>query len=266
MKIRISEILIQDRTRQDYGNLQELADNILLNGLLQPVGVNEVMIASTEVKGIYSRYNLVFGERRLRACKLLGWELIDAVEVAPNTITEGEYAENVHRKDFSPSEKVAIANRIKEEVLGNRQGQRTDIEPGLKIAAVVPGEKSATTAAKLAGLGNKDTYRQAQMVIDHGCPELVQAMDQGRVSISNAAMISKLPKEQQEEALKQEKPKPPVISQEPVEISPLVMKGLVLFAERIVANNREYLQKNNSFVIPVTDHELGRILVQVTRR
>lgn len=43
------------------------------------------------------------------------------------SILEGEYAENEMRKDFTKSERVAIAAALERE-MGNRQGQRTDLK------------------------------------------------------------------------------------------------------------------------------------------
>lgn len=37
-------------------------------------------------------------------------------------------------------------------------------------------------AAKRAGFGNAETYRQAKSVTAHGAPELVEAMDERRMN------------------------------------------------------------------------------------
>jgi ParB family chromosome partitioning protein len=57
---------------------------------------------------------LIAGQRRLEACKVLGWETI-AVHVARlENILRGECDENVVREDFKPSEKDAIAEALEE--------------------------------------------------------------------------------------------------------------------------------------------------------
>ena len=59
--VAISSITIGNRHRRDMGDLWALANSIAEVGLLHPIGA----LASGE---------LVFGERRLRACRdLLGW-------------------------------------------------------------------------------------------------------------------------------------------------------------------------------------------------
>ncbi len=82
-------------------------------GLLQPIGI--------------TRDNqLVFGERRLLACRdHLGWTMIPARVVDVPSIVSGEYAENEIRKDFSPSEQVAIKRAVMLEIKakGERRGR-----------------------------------------------------------------------------------------------------------------------------------------------
>ena len=95
------------------GDLTTLADSIRQEGLLQPIGVTD-------------RLELVFGERRLLAYRdILKKKTILARIVNVSSILAGEYAENLVRKDFTPSERVAIARAIERQV-GNRRGQRTD--------------------------------------------------------------------------------------------------------------------------------------------
>jgi ParB-like chromosome segregation protein Spo0J len=92
-----------------------LADSIRQEGLLQPIGVTD-------------RLELVFGERRIRAVRdILKKRTILARIVSVSSILAGEYHENEIRKDYTPSERVAIARAIERQI-GNRRGQRTDTE------------------------------------------------------------------------------------------------------------------------------------------
>jgi ParB/RepB/Spo0J family partition protein len=118
--IRINDIKVCHRHRRDMGDLKSLADSIRQEGLLQPVGVTD-------------RLELVLGERRLLACRdLLKQKTILARMVNVSSIVAGEYAENEIRKDFTPSERVAIAKAVERQI-GNRQGQRTDRELREKV-------------------------------------------------------------------------------------------------------------------------------------
>ena len=94
--IPIDSIIISSRIRKSLGNLQSLADNIREIGLLSPIVVNE-------------EYQLLAGERRLEACKLLGWTEVD-VSIISTVDAEAEIAveisENNMRKDFTREELI----------------------------------------------------------------------------------------------------------------------------------------------------------------
>lgn len=174
---------VVNRFRKDFGDIDSLAASIAELGLLQPIGVD-------------SSYRLVFGERRLRACQALGWEKIPARTVHLDSILKGELAENEFRKDFTHSERVAIGEAIEAELQG-RVGN-----PNLKDSIPenfpeLPKGDTRDLAAKAAGFGNGKTYEQAKKVTNEAAPELVQAMDEGRASVSAAASLLSLPKEEQ---------------------------------------------------------------------
>jgi ParB-like chromosome segregation protein Spo0J len=202
--ISVDEIVVGDRHRKDMGDLQRLAVSIETEGLLQPIGVTP-------------DNELVFGERRLRAVKdILGWDRIDCVVVNVSSIAAGEYAENEIRKDFTVSERVAIAQAVAANI-GNRQGKRTDLhhdedekegqadddEEGLQenFPEVEPGQQTRDVATERSGFGNPRTYQQAAKVVDKGAPELVEAMDAG-LAPSIAAKVAELPKREQKKAAK----------------------------------------------------------------
>jgi ParB family chromosome partitioning protein len=202
----VAQLLIKvgDRFRKDMGDLDSLAASIKDIGLLQPIGID-------------SNYRLIFGERRLRAFAHLGLERIPArfVDVAKLV---AEHAENEVRKDFTPSERVAIGKAIEDE-LGNRRGQRTDLkaegqgelieELPQNFGEVKRGETSKV-AAKKAGFGNPETYRQAKTVVSQAEPELIEAMDRGEVAISTAAKLVMAPPETQQYAAANPKEAPAI--------------------------------------------------------
>ena len=141
-EIKIADIVVGSRHRKDMGDLTHLADSIRQEGLLQPIGVTDTL-------------ELVFGERRLLAYRdILKKRTILAHIVDVSSILAGEYHENEIRKDFTPSERVAIAKAIEQQV-GNRRGQRVQ-----NFAQVEPGQKTRDAAAERAGFGNHETYRQ----------------------------------------------------------------------------------------------------------
>ena len=181
LETRCDSIQIGERHRKDLGNLEALAASIAAEGLLQPIGITEENV-------------LVFGERRLRAVQdVLRRESISARVVHVSSITAGEYAENEIRKDFTPSERVAIGKALEDQA-PERRGS-----PIPQYIAELKGLETRELAAKKAGFGNRTTYEQAKRVVDDGAPELVEAMDSGDVSISAAAVIAAEPRERQEQ-------------------------------------------------------------------
>jgi ParB family chromosome partitioning protein len=82
----------QPRQEFDEESLEELAESIKTHGLLQPVVVRRGAIG----------YELIVGERRLRACKSLGWEVIPAIirDVQDREAAELALIENLQRSDL----------------------------------------------------------------------------------------------------------------------------------------------------------------------
>lgn len=181
IQCRISLVKVENRFRKEFGDIDGLAASIAELGLLQPIGVD-------------GNYRLVFGERRLRACQALGWEKIPARTVHLDSILKGELAENEFRKDFTHSERVAIGEAIEQELEGRVGRPAAETKENFPE---LPQGQTRDLAAKAAGFGNGKTYEQAKKVTNEAAPELVQAMDEGRASVSAAASLLSLPKEEQ---------------------------------------------------------------------
>ena len=99
--IPIESIIIQGRTRKDFGNINLLAESISSIGLLQPIVTNE-------------NNELIDGQRRIEAYELLGISEIPCYIVSLDEIILGEFHANSNRKDFTSSERVAISTAIEE--------------------------------------------------------------------------------------------------------------------------------------------------------
>jgi N6-adenosine-specific RNA methylase IME4/ParB-like chromosome segregation protein Spo0J len=115
--VPLSSIRAGKRHRKDLGDVRALAQSIAEIGLLHPPVIRP--------DGV-----LIAGERRLRAVKLLGWKKVPVTVIDLDKIVRGEAAENLVRKNFSPSEMVAIARAL-EPLLRReakaRQGRRNDL-------------------------------------------------------------------------------------------------------------------------------------------
>src|SRR5213080_2658433 len=100
----------QPRRDVDPAALEELQASIRKAGLLQPVVVRPV-------PGGNGGFELIAGERRLRACQALGWERIPAVkrEVDDRTVLTLALIENLQRDDLSPVDEARGYERLIQE-------------------------------------------------------------------------------------------------------------------------------------------------------
>ena len=89
----------QPRSAFAENGIRQLADSIRENGLLQPVSVRET----------YFGYDLIAGERRLKACQLLGMKEIPAIVVDAGEVQSAQLAliENIQREDLSAIEEAS---------------------------------------------------------------------------------------------------------------------------------------------------------------
>ena len=106
---RIDENEFQPRQAFDDAGLDGLAQSIKLHGVLQPVLVRQSPVNP-------DRFELIAGERRLRACRMAGLERIPAVLVAAEDLQSLELAlvENLQRADLNPiDESLAYEHLVK---------------------------------------------------------------------------------------------------------------------------------------------------------
>lgn len=96
----------QPRREFDETEIDSLSDSIQEHGLLQPV----------LVRRIDERYQLVAGERRLRAAIKAGWNEVpvQVIEADDRQTAEIAIVENLQRKDLNPLEKAASFQRYLE--------------------------------------------------------------------------------------------------------------------------------------------------------
>ncbi len=93
--------------RQDFGDLEELARSIRDRGLLEPI----------LVRPHGERYQVVAGERRLRACQMAGLTEVPCIEleISNSEMLEIALIENLQRKDLDPFEEAEAYHRLIEE-------------------------------------------------------------------------------------------------------------------------------------------------------
>ena len=107
LQIPVSEIIPnphQPRKDFDYGDISSLAESICQNGLLQPLSVRKLE------KG----YELIAGERRLRAAKLLQLKYVPCIVLNISARTSAVLAlvENIQRQDLSFFDEAAAIEKL----------------------------------------------------------------------------------------------------------------------------------------------------------
>ena len=168
--VRISEISPnhkQPRQHFPEEKIRELADSIKEQGILQPV----------VVKKSQAGYELICGERRMRAAQFLGLERIPAVvkDVADEKLLEWALVENIQREDLNAIEegqaylKLVEENGLSQDEVAKKVGKdRSTIANTIRLlrlpeevlAALLNGELQAGHARALLSLPTPEHQRQ----------------------------------------------------------------------------------------------------------
>jgi ParB family chromosome partitioning protein len=167
----------QPRLTFDEEALEELAASIAEVGLLQPVVVRKLGAG---------RYELVMGERRMRASQRAGLEYIPAIvrETPDNDMLRDALIENLHRAQLDPLEEAAAYKQLLDdfgathEQLAQRIGRsRPHISNTLRLLGLPPGVQrriaagvlSAGHARALLGLDSPEAQeRLADRIVKEG--------------------------------------------------------------------------------------------------
>lgn len=98
----------QPRSVFDTERLEELADSIRHQGVIQPVVVRDLGAG---------RFELIAGERRWRAAQLAGIDTVPAIvrEVADEVAIAMALVENIQREDLNPIEEATALRRLVDE-------------------------------------------------------------------------------------------------------------------------------------------------------
>jgi N6-adenosine-specific RNA methylase IME4 len=154
--MRIEEIEVGFRYRKDLGDIRALTNSIMEVGLLHPVVVTP-------------SGRLIAGQRRLEACRELGWTEVPVTIVDLLQAARGEAHENFVRKDLLPSEIVALKRAIEpleRREARQRQGSRADLCHPATLAECqrpYPGD-ARDNIARYLGVG-RTTIERAEAVV-----------------------------------------------------------------------------------------------------
>lgn len=152
-EILLSEISVnpyQPRTHFDKDALEELAESIRVQGIIQPITVRKLDT---------NEYQLISGERRFQASKLAGLEAIPAYVRTANDqqMLEMALIENIQRENLNALEIAHSYQRLlsecdlKQEQLGDRVGKnRTTVNNYLRLLKLPPSIQAAIKEQKLS--------------------------------------------------------------------------------------------------------------------
>lgn len=163
--------------RKHFGKeaLQELAESIKLQGILQPVLLRKHA----------GRYQIVSGERRVRAAKLAGLGEIEARVfdlLSDKTMAEWAIIENIQREDLDPIETAASYQKLidshgytHEDLATRLSKSRAAITNSLRLLNlpeqvknwIAEGQLSAGAARSLLSPNISDPVKAAKNIIDN---------------------------------------------------------------------------------------------------
>jgi ParB family chromosome partitioning protein len=132
-----------NQPRKDFRQAQllELAVSITRDGIIQPLVVRNIG------ENVVPKYELVAGERRLRAAKLAGLEKVPVVvqEISDERLLEIALVENIQREDLNPIElaiafeRMAAELSLNHEEIGARTGKdRATITNSIRLLQLPP--------------------------------------------------------------------------------------------------------------------------------
>ena len=166
----------QPRTHMDPGALEELANSIKAQGVVQPIVVRELSAGG---------YEIVAGERRWRAAQMAGLQTVPAVvrNIPDDAAIAIALIENIQRENLNPVEEAVALQRLIDEF--GMTHQQTAESVGRSRAAVTnllrlltlnddvramleEGSMDMGHARALLGLGGGAQSQAARQVVEKG--------------------------------------------------------------------------------------------------
>jgi len=166
----------QPRMDMRQETLEELAQSIKAQGLMQPIVVRALNS---------SRYEIIAGERRWRACQIAGLDRIPVIvkQVADDAAIAMALIENIQRENLNPMEEAVALKRLQDEFQLTQQEvadavgkSRTAVANLLRLMSLQPevrtflehGDLEMGHARALLGLGPEQQAATARTVIGKG--------------------------------------------------------------------------------------------------
>lgn len=196
-KIRVVQIVRWDNDRIEFDEqgLQELAESIQKNGMAQPPTLRlfprhllerlkeRLFSDDQEVDLDLPIYEVVAGERRTRAVRLLGWTQMPAIVRVLDDAAAKDIMliENINRADLKPIEEArAYRRRVESSGLGEEEALSMLVEK----------------------TGKSREYIRGRMALLALAPEIQTLVQSGSLPIGHAQLIAPLPVELQRSAVR----------------------------------------------------------------
>lgn len=202
-------------------SLDELAASIKAQGLMQPIIVRPLA-------GFDERYEIIAGERRWRACRLLEMTHIPALvrEVDDESAIALALIENIQREDLNPMEEAIALHRLQHEFELTQQ----------QVADAV-GKNRATIANLLRLMKLNDDVKR---LLEHGDIEMgharaLLALEGGEQSDAAAQVVSRALTVRQTEALVREWQEPTSVRTEKSQANPDIQRLERMLGDRLGA-------------------------------
>ena len=246
----------QPRLDFDQTALEELAESIRVQGIIQPITVRKLTP---------TKYQLISGERRFQASKLAGLKKIPAYIRTANDqeMLEMALIENIQRENLNAIEVALSYQRLmnecelKQEELGDRVGKnRSTVTNYLRLLKLPPDVQAGIREAKIS-MG----HAKALMAVEHigSQLELFKRIIVEGLSVRKTEELARLIGDSTPSKEKEAKPTPEIAAKNP-EIVKLQERLSSHFGTRIAIQNDVKKNKGEIRIPYVSVEDLNRIL------
>lgn len=171
----------QPRVDMRQETLQELADSIKAQGVVQPIVVRPITAGGS---GAPRRYEIIAGERRWRAAQLAGLHEVPAVvrDVPDNAAIAMALIENIQRENLNPLEEARALERLITEF---------DVTHAEAAEAVGRSRAAVSNLLRLLELADEVKELVEQREIEMGHARALLALENRRQQAEVAALVAK---------------------------------------------------------------------------
>lgn len=147
---------------------------------------------------------IIDGRRRFKACQVAGIEPLTK-NVLPEDPISYVLSLNLHRRHLNPSQLAMVGARARE-IYDREAKERQKVRKGNQAGATVENlpqldsGKARDAVGKAIGVSGK-TIDHATRVLNQAVPEVVKAVDEGRMAVSTAAILAAEPEDKQREEI-----------------------------------------------------------------